>query len=82
MVSFNFTSTMLDEGTTFIFGSWVCIANGSGGYNSRLANTKEPEAPTTPSCRDVDDLADNLSGIQLSDLIVNHASHLGAFTRL
>jgi hypothetical protein len=29
--------------------SGVCITNGSGGYNSRLADTKEPEAPTTPS---------------------------------
>jgi hypothetical protein len=44
MSSFNFTSAMLDEGTTFIFGYWVCIANGSGGFNSHLADTKEPEA--------------------------------------
>jgi hypothetical protein len=34
MASFNFTSTMLDEGTTFVFGSWICIANGLGGFNS------------------------------------------------
>jgi hypothetical protein len=23
MASFSFTSTMIDEGTTFIFGSWI-----------------------------------------------------------
>jgi hypothetical protein len=81
MVSFNFTSAVLDEATTFVFGSWVCIANGSGGYNSRLADTKEPEAPTTPSRRDADDLVDGLNGIQFSDLIRNHASHLRAIRR-
>jgi hypothetical protein len=82
MASFNFTSTVLDEGTTFIFGSWVYIANCSGGYNSRLADTKEPKAPTTPSRRDANDLAGDLGGIQFFDLIGNHASHLGVIPRL
>jgi hypothetical protein len=27
MASLSFTSNVLDEGTTFIFGSWICIAN-------------------------------------------------------
>jgi hypothetical protein len=27
MASFNFTSVVLDEGTTFTFGSWVCIVD-------------------------------------------------------
>jgi len=27
------------RGATFIFGSWVCIANGSGGFNSHLTNS-------------------------------------------
>jgi hypothetical protein len=27
MASFNFTSAVLDEGMTFTFSSWVCIAN-------------------------------------------------------
>ncbi|RLN03049.1 hypothetical protein C2845_PM13G05970 [Panicum miliaceum] len=47
MASFNFTSTVLDKGTTFIFGSWICIANGSSGFDGHLADTKEPE---TSSC--------------------------------
>jgi hypothetical protein len=28
MASLSFTSNVLDEGTTFIFGSWICVANG------------------------------------------------------
>jgi hypothetical protein len=27
MVSFNFTSVIPEEGTSFTFGSWICIAN-------------------------------------------------------
>ena len=26
------------RGATFIFGSWVCVANGSGGFDSHLTN--------------------------------------------
>jgi hypothetical protein len=44
MASFSFTSTMLDEHTTFIFGSWICITNGSGGFNGHLADSRKPEA--------------------------------------
>jgi hypothetical protein len=33
MASFNFTSVVLDEGTTFIFGSWIYVADGLGGFN-------------------------------------------------
>jgi hypothetical protein len=29
MVFSNFTNAVPDEGTTFTFGSWICIANGS-----------------------------------------------------
>jgi hypothetical protein len=29
MASFSFTSTVLDEGTMLVFGSWIWVANGS-----------------------------------------------------
>jgi len=45
MASFSFDLPTIDAGTTFIFGSWVCIANGSGGFDSHLANTMSTEAP-------------------------------------
>ena len=38
MATFAFSTTALPQGTTFIFRSWVCIANGSGGFDSHLAN--------------------------------------------
>jgi hypothetical protein len=64
MASFDFTSIMLDEGTTFIFGSWICVTNGSGGFNSHLANTSKPEASSAARCSDLDEFVDNLLSIE------------------
>jgi hypothetical protein len=61
MASLSFTSTMLDEGTIFIFGSWICIANGLGGFNSHLVDSRNPETSvSTRSC--------NLNELLLHDL--------------
>ena len=38
------------QGATFIFGSWVCIANGSGGFDSHLTNPVEQETISSESC--------------------------------
>jgi hypothetical protein len=74
-----FNSTPIpQEGTTFIFGSWVCVANGQGGFSSYLTNPRELEAPSPVSSHDVGILANGLSEIQLSNPIGNHASHLRA----
>jgi hypothetical protein len=61
MASLKFACPVLEEGTTFIFGSWVCIANSSGGFNSHLANTQEPEASTPTSTIGSDNFLDNLN---------------------
>jgi hypothetical protein len=34
----------MPKGTTLVFGSWVCTANGSGGYISHLAKPRVPKA--------------------------------------
>jgi hypothetical protein len=68
MASFNFTSTVLDEGTTFIFGSWICVANGLGGFNSHLVDTREPEASTSTRSSNLDEFVDNLDKLLLPDL--------------
>jgi hypothetical protein len=68
MASLNFISTMFDEGTTFIFGSWICVADGLGGFNSHLANSKESEASSSTSSSDLDDFIDNLDVSLLPDL--------------
>src|SRR6185369_5775186 len=38
MATFAFSTMALPQGATFVFGSWVCIANGSGGFDSPLTN--------------------------------------------
>jgi hypothetical protein len=56
MASFRFTSTVLDQGTTFIFGSWICIANGSGGFYGQLADSRKSEASAATRCSNLDEL--------------------------
>jgi hypothetical protein len=68
MASFNFTSVLLDEGTTFIFGSWIYVANGLGGFNSHLANSMEPEASSSTRSSNLDEFIDNLDDLLLPDL--------------
>jgi hypothetical protein len=68
MASFNFTSAVLDEGMTFIFGSWICITDGLGGFNNHLANSKEPEASLSTSSSDLDNFIDKLDDMLLPDL--------------
>jgi hypothetical protein len=45
MASLGFTS-VLDEGTTFVFGSWICVANGLGGFNSHLVDFGKSKTST------------------------------------
>jgi hypothetical protein len=68
MASFNFTSTVPDEGTTFIFGSWICDANGSGGFNSHLADSRKLEAFAATRCSNLGKFIDNLNKLPLPDL--------------
>ncbi|RLN00555.1 hypothetical protein C2845_PM06G25080 [Panicum miliaceum] len=63
-------------GTTFTFGSWICIANGSGGFNNSLANPRKLEESAPTSSHDIDNLADDLGRIKLSNLIGSYASDI------
>ena len=38
MATFAFSTMASPQDATFIFGSWVCVANGSGGFDSHLTN--------------------------------------------
>src|SRR6185312_14123393 len=42
-----FSTTTPPRGATFIFGSWVCVANGSGGFDSYLTNSPTLKNPTS-----------------------------------
>ena len=39
MATLAFSTMAPPQGATFIFGSWVCVANGSGGFDSHLTNS-------------------------------------------
>jgi hypothetical protein len=68
MAFFDFISAMLDEGTTFAFGSWICIAIGSGGFNSHLADSSKPEASAVARGSNLDEFVNNLDELLLPDL--------------
>jgi hypothetical protein len=67
MASFSFTSTVLDKSITFIFGSWICVANGSGGFNGHLAKSRKSEASAASRCNNLDEFVDNLDELLLPD---------------
>jgi hypothetical protein len=68
IASFSFTSTMLDEGTTFVFGSYICVANGLGGFNSHLVDSRKPEASAETRRSVLNGFIDNLDELLLPDL--------------
>ena len=43
MATSAFSTTVPPQGATFVFGSWVCVANGSGGFDSHLTNSPTPK---------------------------------------
>ena len=49
MATFAFNTMALPQGATFVFGSWACVANGSGGFNSHLTNSPTLKATTSES---------------------------------
>ena len=49
MATFAFSTMVPLKGTTFIFGSWICVANGSGGFDSHLTNSPTLKAATPES---------------------------------
>jgi hypothetical protein len=46
------------EGTTLVFGSWACTADGSGGFSSHLVMPNSPKQKTTSQLADIRKTAD------------------------
>jgi hypothetical protein len=69
MASFSFTSTVPDEGTTFIFSSGIYIANGLGGFNTHQDKSRKPEAFAATRCSNLDKFINSLDDLLLPDLI-------------
>jgi hypothetical protein len=78
MESFNFISVVPDEGRTFIFGSWVYIANCRGGFNIHPADTGKLKASTLASHHDIGEPAADLGETQLFNLLDKIAMDEGA----
>jgi hypothetical protein len=68
MASLSFTSTVLDETTIFIFSSWICVANGLGGFNIHLVDSRKPEASAATRRSNLDYFIDDLVELLLPDL--------------
>ena len=49
IATFAFSTVAPPQGTTFVFGSWVCVANGSDGFDSHLTNPPKLKATTSES---------------------------------
>ena len=49
MATFALSTMTPPRGATFIFGSWVYVANGSGGFDSHLTNSPTLKITTSES---------------------------------
>ena len=56
------------EGTTLVFGSWACTADGSGGFSSHLVtpNSPKPKATHLADIHETVDLDENRVLLELS----------------
>jgi hypothetical protein len=68
MIFFNFTSAVLDEGITFIFGSWVCVADGADSFHRHLIDDMKLETSVASQRSGLDEFIDNLDETLLPDL--------------
>jgi hypothetical protein len=62
MASFRFTRSVPSQGTTFIFGSWVCIADGEGDFRRFLVDVK-PKTRTALLQGDLDKFVNDLDDL-------------------
>ena len=59
---------VLEKGTSFHVGSWIFIADGSGGFESHSTDQDPPEASEAAKHREFDEFIDQLEEIGFSDL--------------
>ena len=58
-------NSVLDKGTSFCVGSWIFIADGSGGFNSRPIDRSPSEVSEVTKCQEIDDFIDQLEEVGL-----------------
>jgi hypothetical protein len=64
MASFKFTSDVPPQGTMFVFGSWVCVADGAGSFRRFLIDMKL-KTPAASFHSDLDEFVDNLDDLSI-----------------
>jgi hypothetical protein len=64
MASFQFTRSVPSQGKTFVFGSWVCVADGTSSFRRFLADMK-PKTPAAGSQSDLDKFVDDLDDMSI-----------------
>jgi hypothetical protein len=64
MASFQFTTSVPSLGTTFVFGSWVCIADGTGSFRRFLVDIK-PKTPAVGPRSDLAKFVDDLDDLSI-----------------
>jgi hypothetical protein len=64
MASFQFTRSVPSQGTTFVFGSWVCIADGAGSFSRFLVDMK-PKTSAASSRNNLDKSIDDLDDLSI-----------------
>jgi hypothetical protein len=62
MASFKFTSVVLPRGTTFIFGSWVCVADGADNFRRFIIDMK-PKTLAASFHGDLDEFVNDLDDL-------------------
>jgi hypothetical protein len=64
MATFKFSKSVPSQGTTFIFGSWVCIADGVGDFRRFLVDMRLKTFAAVPRS-DLDKFMDGLDSLPL-----------------
>ena len=68
MASFKFTSAILPEGTTFVFGWWVCVTDGVGDFHRHLADDTKLITLAATQRSKLNEFVDDLDKLLLPDL--------------
>jgi hypothetical protein len=63
MASFKFTSAVPPEGTTLVFGSWVCIADSAGDIRRFTINVMKLKTLAASFHSELDEFVDNLDDL-------------------
>jgi hypothetical protein len=64
MAFFQFTRSVPSQGTTFVFGSWVCITDGASSFRRFLVDMK-PKTPAAGPRSNLDKFVDDLNDLSI-----------------